>query len=412
MTAKRYGSMSGDLSGSSAGQASGHNRGLVIRAIRMGSPISRAEISRRTGLTKPTIATIVDKLLDEGLVLEARRRHGLRGQPAIELEINPDGCFSIGIDIDRDHMTVLAIDAVGAVRGRVHHEKAHILPDEFVRLTAEALSHFQRGRLIDEARLAGIGLAIPGWIGEIQFPGKPEGYECWADFDVRSALAELTGKPLYIDNESNAATMAEYEYGFGAESNTFFYIYVSACTGGGLILDGRCHQGVMGLGGEISWTMVGEGDGLSDGDPVPLGHVFSLLLLLEFLQQHGYDVTCAADLTNTDDRGRALITQWLKRASIHLAEAVRHVALIVDPDAVILGGRLPLRLADELIQLVHEQLAHHDHHLPTIHRAAVPHAAALGAAAMPLSGVFASPMADPRQQTRVPLSHLERARAA
>lgn len=402
----------GDLIGSNAGQAGGYNRDLVIRAICNGSPISRAEISRQTGLTKPTIATIVDKLLDDGLVMEARRRHGLRGQPAIELEINPDGCFSIGIDIDRDHMTVLAVDAVGAVRGRVHHEKSHILPDEFVRLTAEAMSHFRRGRLIDEARLGGVGLAIPGWIGEIQFPGKPDGYERWADFDARSALAELTNKPLYIDNESNAATMAEYEFGFGKESDSFFYIYVSACTGGGLILDGRCHQGVMGLGGEISWTIVTEEDGLSYGNPVPLGHVFSLLLLLEFLQRNGYDVNCAADLNNLDTNGRALVTDWLKRASLHLAEAVRHVALIVDPDAVILGGRLPLRLADELIQLVHEQLALHDQPLPTIHRAAVADAAALGAAAMPLSAIFASPMADPRQLIRVPLNHLERAGAA
>ena len=309
-------------------------------------------------------------------------------------------------------MTVLAVDAVGAVRGRVHHEKRHILPDEFVRLTAEALSHFRRGRLIDEARLAGIGLAIPGWLGEIPFPGKPDGYESWADFDVRAALSELSSKPLYIDNESNAATMAEYEYGFGTESNTFFYIYVSACTGGGLILDGRCHQGVMGLGGEISWTIVAEEEGLSYGHPVPLGEVFSLLLLFEFLQRNGFDVNSTADLNSLDAQGRDLVTQWLKRASVHLAEAVRHVALIVDPDAVILGGRLPLRFADELIQLVHQQLAQHDEPLPTIHRAAVPHAAALGAAAMPLSAIFASPMADPDQHTRVPLNHLERARVA
>ena len=92
-TSKLASASMGSLTGSNAGQAGGYNRGLVIRAIRTGAPISRAGISRQTGLTKPTIATIVDKLLDDGLVMEARRRHGLRGQPAIELEINPDGCF-------------------------------------------------------------------------------------------------------------------------------------------------------------------------------------------------------------------------------------------------------------------------------------------------------------------------------
>ena len=74
-----------DLTGSNAGQAREHNRALVLQAIHRNSPISRAEIARQTGLTKPGIARIVDRLLDEGLILEARRRHGLRGQPAIEL---------------------------------------------------------------------------------------------------------------------------------------------------------------------------------------------------------------------------------------------------------------------------------------------------------------------------------------
>ncbi|MGO8264079.1 ROK family transcriptional regulator, partial [Rhizobium ruizarguesonis] len=93
---------------------------------------------------------IVDRLLDEGLIMEARRRHGLRGQPAIELEINPDACFAIGINIDSDHLTILAVDAVGNVRARVHHEKLLILPAEFLQLTADAISHFQSSRLIDD----------------------------------------------------------------------------------------------------------------------------------------------------------------------------------------------------------------------------------------------------------------------
>ena len=144
---------------------------VILRCIHRQAPISRAEIARQTGFTKPAIARIVDRLLDEGLVMEARRRHGLRGQPAIELEINPDACFSIGVNIDRDHLTILAVDAVGNVRGRVHHEKRFILPDEFVELTADAISHFQRSRLVDDARIAGIGLAIPDWLGEIPVLG-------------------------------------------------------------------------------------------------------------------------------------------------------------------------------------------------------------------------------------------------
>ena len=63
-----------DLSGSNSEQAGEHNRTLVLRAIHRHAPISRADLARRTGLTKPGIARIVDRLLDEGLIMEARRR--------------------------------------------------------------------------------------------------------------------------------------------------------------------------------------------------------------------------------------------------------------------------------------------------------------------------------------------------
>src|SRR3954467_5331406 len=104
MTADVKSALSPDLAGSNGEHAALHNRGVVLRAIHRGAPISRTEIARQSGLTKQAIARIAEKLIGEGLIGEARRRHGLRGQPAIELEINPLGCCSVGANIDRDHL--------------------------------------------------------------------------------------------------------------------------------------------------------------------------------------------------------------------------------------------------------------------------------------------------------------------
>jgi predicted NBD/HSP70 family sugar kinase/biotin operon repressor len=397
-----------DLTGSNAGQAGEYNRALVLRAIHRDSPISRTEIARQTGLTKPAIARIVDKLLDEGLVMEARRRHGLRGQPAIELEIDPEGCFSIGVNIDRDHLTIVAVDATGAVRGRVHHEKRFILPDEFVELTGEAISYFRRSRLIDEARLSGIGVAIPDWLGEIPVIGKPANYSLWTHFDVRAALSAFTTQPIFIDNESNAAAVAELDYGLGAESRSFFYVYISACTGGSLVLDGVRHRGAMGLSGEIGWLPVAEDDGPGRVKVQPLGEIFSLFFLYEDLRRHGVIVTKPQDLLTLDARARSFVSAWLKRMSAYIAEAVIHIGLIVDPDAVVVGGRLPVRLIDELLRYVHEHLANADPDLPSIHRASTEDAGALGAAAMSTAAALMLGSVDPAQRTRLPLGTVER----
>jgi predicted NBD/HSP70 family sugar kinase len=401
-----------NLTGSNSEQAGERNRALVLRAIHRNAPISRADLARQTSLTKPGIARIVDRLLDEGLIMEARRRKGLRGQPAIELEIDPEGCFSIGVDIDRDHLTILAVDAVGHVRGRVHHEKRCILPDAFVELTAEAISYFRRSHLIDEARLAGIGVAIPDWLGELPFIGKPGDYALWTGFDVRAALSNLTSRPIFIDNESNAAAMAELDYGLGAESRSFFYIYVCACTGGGLVLEGVRHRGAMGLSGEIGWLPVIDEEGPGRGKVQPLGEVFSLSFLYDYLGRQGLGVAKPEDLMNLDSRGRQLVSSWLKRMSKYIAEAVTHIALIVDPDAVVVGGRLPVRLVDELIRYVNERLDAGDPNLPSIHRATTEDAAALGAAAMSTAARLMLSSVDPAQRTRLPLRALEQVNSA
>ena len=400
--------LSPDLTGSNVEDAGEHNRAVVLRCIHRQAPISRAELARRTGFTKPAIARIVDRLLDEGLIMEARRRHGLRGQPAIELEINPDAYFAIGINIDRDHLTILAVDAVGNVRARVHHEKRFILPAEFLQLTADAISHFQRSRLIDDAHLAGIGLAMPDWLGEISLLGKPEAYQEWTEFDVRAALENLTPHPVFIENEANAAALAELDYGLGAESSSFFYIAVNACPGGGLVLGGNGHRGAMGLSGEIGWLPIADGDGEAHKVEL-LGEIFSLFFLYDFLARHGIEVSLPQDLLTLDARGKRLVSQWLKEMSAHLAVAVKHIAMIVDPDAVLVGGRLPIRIVDELLRYVHEHLDPEDTNLPSLHRASIGEdASAMGAAAMPMAAALMLASADVEQRTRSPLKFMDR----
>ncbi|MBW9052564.1 ROK family transcriptional regulator [Rhizobium mesosinicum] len=398
-----------DLTGANVEDAGEHNRAVVLRCIHRQAPISRAEIARQTGFTKPAIARIVDRLLDEGLIIEARRRHGLRGQPAIELEINPDAFFAIGIDIDRDHLTILAVDAVGNVRARVHHEKRYVRPAEFMQLTADAISHFQRSRLVDDAHLAGIGLAMPDWLGEIPFLGMPDDYSEWTDFDVRTALENLTQHPVFIENETNAAALAELDYGLGAESRNFFYIAINACLGGGLVLDGNGHRGAMALSGEIGWLPIADDRDKSAPKVDLLGEMVTVFFLYKFLGEHGVHASVPQDLLTLDARGKALVSKWLKEMSAHLAVAVKHIGMIVDPDAIIIGGRLPIRMIDELLRYVHENLMAGDNSLPTLHRASIGEdASALGAAAMPMAAALMLASADAVQRTRSPLKFMDR----
>ncbi len=396
-----------DLAGSNSELAASHNRGVILRAIQRHQPISRSELAHRSGLTRQTVTRITERLIGEKLVLEARRRHGQPGQPAIELEINPDGCHAIGAYVARDHVTVVAIDASGAVRGRIHHEISYALPETAIDLIEDAIATFKRRRTIDERRLAGVGLALPDWLGEIPFPGMPEDYAAWTGYDIRARFARFTDLPLYIENDAIAAAIGELNYGLGVESRSFFYIFIGAGLGGAVVLDGMCHHGVTGLSGEIGWLPTLASNQPEGSRVQPLGQLVSLYVLYDFLGRHGIQVARPADLLGLDTRGRALVSDWLREVARYIAEAAVHIGLLIDPDAVVIGGRLPVRLVDEMLLYVNEFLARDSRPAPAIHRAAGSEdATALGAATMPLAEVLRLESYDAAQLRRQPLTGL------
>lgn len=395
------------VSGSNPEQAAAANRAMIVSAIHRGGPISRTELAAQSRLTKQAVTRIVERLLDEGLVMEARRRHGLRGQPAIELEIDPEGVFSIGANIDRDHLTIVAVDAVGTVRGRIHHEARFLLPDDFAALMADALSSFRRRKIIEESRLAGIGLAIPDWLGEVPVIGFPPEYRRWSGYDVRGALEAISDHPVFIDNDANAAALGEIEYGLGTEIGSFFYILANACLGGSLVIDGIRHKGASGIGGEIGWLPVLFDDGPFAGSTQPLGEMFSLFILLDHLKRNSIEASTPADLQTLDTNGRAIVSAWLRKVSVKIAQAIVHIGMIVDPEGVLIGGRFPVRIIDELLLYVHEEIGRLGTKAPSLHRAAGSEdAAALGAAAIPLAHRLGLPSAEPAQRFRNPIGGL------
>jgi predicted NBD/HSP70 family sugar kinase len=95
--------------------------------------------------------------------------------------------------------------------------------------------------------------------------------------------------------------------------------------------------------------------------------------------------------------------------SVYVAEAVTHIGMIVDPDAVLVGGRLPIRIVDELLRYVHEHLDAEDTNLPSLHRASLGEdASAMGAAVMPMAAALMLASADAAQRTRSPLKNMDR----
>lgn len=385
------------LSGTNLKFARDHNTRVTLQAVRLHGPVSRPELAQITGLTPQAIAYMCRALLDDGMIIETGRRRGGRGQPAAELSINPDGGYSIGVNIDRDHLTVLLLDLAGTVRGRVHWEENFILPEETLRRIERA--YFD---LLDEAglsspELVGVGLGIPYRLGYLRSNITPRSYAVWRDFPVRERLQAVTGQTVYVENDASAAAHGEIHYGLGIDFKNFLYVYVGVGLGGALVVNGELVAGLNGLGGEIGFIPAVNGTGRPDERRTIQSQV-SLGALYAHLARAGIDISSPGELGHLHLKGCRELPEWIERAADSLLMTLITVVCVANPEAILIGGRLPAPLINDLIATVERRIVPYRSNLPSfppiLKAACAADAAPLGAAILPYSDVFLPHLGD------------------
>ncbi len=316
----------------------------VLQAIRLSPGTTRVDIARQTGLTAATIANITGRLSEIGLVRVIGRKLGGRGQPALQLTVDPEGAFAIGINIDRDHLSLVTLDLAGAVRSSVTREIAFALPEDVLRFVADELDAAIVAGGLDRERILGVGIALPDELGSIAIPGRPAGYHIWSKTDIAHLLTDLLPWPIHCDNDAAAAALGEAEYGTGFDNPSFFYLLISAGLGGGLVIDRRYHRGATNRSGEIG-LMPDPGAGRPGAC---IQDTVSVSALLDRLASGGHPVAGAEALADLSEAAAPIIDDWLAASVRALTAPLIAVTCLLDPNAVLIGGRLPMPLIERL----------------------------------------------------------------
>lgn len=377
--------LSTGLSGTNLERGSSHNLRVTLQAIRLNAPVTKVELAEITGLTPPSITNIARKLFADGLIIEAGRRRGERGQPALKLAINPDGAFSIGVNIDRDHMTMVALDFLGELRFRIVENIPFPMPDQVRDFVSRNLAAIRAAGGIDMERIAGIGVAMPDDFGGVDLPHRPSEFGIWETVDLKHLLGSH-GLEVVIENDATAAAIGELQFGHGRVAQTFFYLLVNAGLGGGLVIDGHSVSGASGRSGEIGFLPIGKGR----RNPVVLQDVVSLSGLYSHLAAAGF--ADPGPLDRLEGGAREAAGQWIEKAADLLSDPLMVINAVIDPDAIFIGGRLPAELVDLLCDRLALNFRHRGASLPArapIRRADLAEdAAAIGAAILPFSSRF------------------------
>lgn len=340
------------LAGTNIEHAGVHNQRVVLQTIRVHGPLTKADLARRTGLTHPTISNITSRLLACDLLTTAGQRRGERGQPAMRLAVNPRGAHSVGINIDRDHVTIVVVDFGGTVRARATLEIAFALPaqvDAFFRREVDRLLAVAG---VTREMISGVGIALPDNLGEIEMPGRPGDYGQWSTIRIADLLGSVLDVPVHVENDAAAAAIGEMQFGRGQRLASFFYILVTFGLGGGLVVHAMYDRGADGRSGEIGFLVVDDGE----GGATQLQNIVSLAGLSRHLEMAGY---AGASIDNLDMSDRALvrlIDDWVDAAARALAQPLIAVNCLINPEAILIGGRLPIAILDRLAQRANARL--------------------------------------------------------
>lgn len=346
------------------------NRRIVLEAVRLHGPVTRAELARQVGLTLQTVLTIVGELEEHGFV---RSQPPPAGSRAPQITINPEGGFAIGVQVSPRGLDAALINLAGEIVARREVEARQVAPDAAFEMISELVTELSASRA--DGRILGVGVAMPGpfdveamsFVGSTTMAG-------WKGVRILDRLSRAVPYPAFVGVDTAAAAHAERLYGIGADFRTFYYLYFGVGLGGCHVQDGTTSRGSWGNAGEIGHIPV-----VADGEPCPCGNRGCLE---RYLSLDAYDHRPAG--LGLDD--------WIRQVTPVLHQAVITIENLFDPETIITGGLAPDEMMEKLVAaaavLPNSVAARSDRRTPRVVLSSSRDVVVRGAAALVVSGVL------------------------
>lgn len=316
------------------------NERRVLQLVRLGTVTTRAELAQETALTAQSISRIVDALVGRGLlVLGERVIHG-RGQPSVQLQLDRGKVHAVGLSIMTDAVSGAVMNLAGeVVATRWRHLTALDRPAILASCRALYDDLLQASGLALHD-VAGVGVGMTGYFtGVNRQVNPPAPLDALALVDLDQLLADRLERPVWIDNDGNVAAMGEALNGVGRRHPTFAYLYFAMGFGGAVVIDGTLYPGVFGNAGEFAGIFPPD-----EHDNRP-----TLELLRRMMASAGRPYPDIYRMIGDFDPDAPGIAAWLDLAVPRLSAVVSAISAVLDPEAIVLGGRIPRPLAQRLV---------------------------------------------------------------
>jgi predicted NBD/HSP70 family sugar kinase len=311
-------------------------------------PLTRAQLSERTGVSKVTVSQMLARLEERALVMIAGEQAGGRGPNAALYSVIPSSAYVAGLYVDFDLVSVAVADVAGNQVAEVSLDPHGA--DDPIGLVREAIGQACANAGIGLHNLSAVVIGSPGVLDpRTGAPRLAVNLPTWQE-GVLDGLREVLHTPVVIQNDVNLAAMAERAGGAAAGLDDFAFVWLGTGLGLASVIGGQVRRGIGGAAGEIGWMPV-------HGAPLPVGNehpgkagLQSLaggLAVQALAAQHGFvgaspaeTVTAAvADAVRAGNgspgsAGASFLDELAHRVSIGVAA----VCVVLDPGLVVLGG--------------------------------------------------------------------------
>jgi predicted NBD/HSP70 family sugar kinase len=312
------------------------NERTVLEMIRAGAPISRAEISRRAGISKPTVSLALRSLVESGLVREAVERPDGPGYGAVYFEPVPEAALVLGLDLGARFLRGAICDLTGTIRARQDVELDGADAERALGAVAEL-----RGALVAATGLSGDLIdggvvGVPGVTGAgdgtLQLAANVPGLE---GRPFEAELEERLGLPITLENDINLAALGERELGVARGVDDFVFLSVGTGMGAGIVLRGELHTGRHGFAGEIDFALDALDEDVDPSAPRVAEIAARVTRGAETSLRAPFEARAVFDAARQGDEvAQLVVSEVARRIALHLAP----VAAVVDVELVVLGG--------------------------------------------------------------------------
>lgn len=333
-----------------------HNERLFLDLIRTEGQMSKAELTRASGLSAQSATVIANRLVEEGLLRAQDAVKGKIGQPSIPYALDPDGAYSIGVKVGRRSLEVAVMSFDYRIIERVvrRYDFPHLGSIRAEVVTA-ITDIFASMSIAKREKVVGIGIALPddlsAWEATV---GAPSGAMAdWKGVDLASELAAKFALPVRQLNDASAACLAEIAVGNSEHHRTFAYFYVGTFIGGGIAFAGQLFGGQHNLAGAMASLPSGA---MSHGVSPQLLEGASLHYLEEAARAAGLQEDFFYYAAPVNQGAMAIFDDWVKTAAPLIAFAAVAAQAILDPDAIVVDSSLSPELTSALIAAVRESI--------------------------------------------------------